>query len=126
MSGGVNVPSLLGATNAAPISGAEVYNPSSNSWQTVNMPTARTLHTATVLADGRVAVCGGGQGTLTAPTSINSVILFNPSSNSWSTAPNLVSARASHTAQLMPDGMLILFGGAGATSTLSSIETIRF
>jgi N-acetylneuraminic acid mutarotase len=126
MTGGVNVPSLLGATNAAPISGAELYNPTSNSWQTVNMPSARTLHTATVLADGRVAVCGGGQGTLTAPTSVSSVVLFNPGSNSWSTAPNLVTPRASHTAQLMPDGMLILFGGAGTSSTLSSIETIRF
>lgn len=126
MAGGVNVPSLLGAANAAPISGAELYNPTTNSWQTVNMPTARVLHTATVLSDGRVAVCGGAQGTLTAPTSINSVILFNPSSNSWTTAPNLVSARASHVARLMPDGMLVLFGGAGISSTLSSVETIRF
>ena len=126
MTGGVDVPSLLGATNAAPISGAEVYNPASNSWQTVNMPVARTLHTATLLGDGRVAVCGGAQGLLTAPVSISDVHIFNPASNSWSGAPALSGPRASHTAQLLPDGTLALFGGQGSTNTLSSVETLRF
>ncbi|MEC7724950.1 MAG: kelch repeat-containing protein, partial [Planctomycetota bacterium] len=126
MTGGVDVPSLLGATNAAPISGAEVYNPASNSWQTVNRPVARTLHTATLLGDGRVAVCGGAQGLLTAPVSISDVHIFNPASNSWIGAPALSGPRASHTAQLLPDGTLALFGGQGATNTLSSVETLRF
>lgn len=126
MTGGVDVPSLLGATNAAPISGAEAYNPASNSWQTVNMPVSRTLHTATLLSDGRVAVCGGAQGLLTAPVSISDVHIFNPGSNSWSGAPALTGPRASHTAQLLPDGTLALFGGQGASNTLSSVETLRF
>lgn len=126
MTGGVNVPNLLGAANAAPISGSEVYNPTTNSWQTVNMPNARALHSATVLADGRVAACGGAQGTLTTPISVANVDVFNPATNTWSTAPNLTGARASHTATLMPDGMLILFGGQGATTSLGSVETLRF
>ena len=126
MTGGVDVPSLLGATNAAPISGAEAYNPSSNSWQTVNMPVSRALHSATVLADGRVAVCGGAQGLLTAPVSIADVHLFNPATNSWSNAPALSGARASHTAALLPDGTLALFGGQGAVNTLNTVETLRF
>ena len=126
MTGGVDVPSLLGATNAAPISGAEAYNPTSNSWQTVNMPVDRALHTATLLDDGRVAVCGGAQGLLTAPISIADVHLFNPSTNSWSGVPSLAGPRASHTAQLLPDGTLALFGGQGASSTLRSVETLRF
>jgi len=126
MTGGVDVPSLLGATNAAPINGAEAYNPSSNSWQTVNMPVDRALHTATLLDDGRVAVCGGAQGLLTAPISIADVHLFNPSTNSWSGAPSLTGPRASHTAQLLPDGTLALFGGQGASNTLRSVETLRF
>ncbi len=126
MTGGVNVPSLLGATNAAPINGAELYNPASNSWQTVNMPVSRALHSATVLADGRVAVCGGAQGLLTAPVSIADVHLFNPASNSWSGAPSLDGPRASHVASLLPDGTLALFGGQGASTTLSTVETIRY
>tara|TARA_R110002096_G_scaffold12563_2_gene45099 strand:+ start:352 stop:1929 length:1578 start_codon:yes stop_codon:yes gene_type:complete len=126
MTGGVNVPSLLSAATSAPISGAEVYNPTTNSWQTVNMPTARALHSATLLADGRVATCGGAQGTLTTPTSIANVDVFNPTSNTWTSAPALTGARASHSANLMPDGTLVLFGGQGATMSLSSIETLRF
>jgi len=129
MTGGVNVPSLLGATNAAPISGAEVYDPSAGatgSWSTVNMPTARALHTATVLTDGRVAVCGGAQGTLTVPLPLSAVDVFDPTSNTWSSAPALTAARASHVAQLMADGTLLLFGGQNPASTTATVETIRF
>jgi hypothetical protein len=124
MTGGVNVSNLLNAANAAPISQAEVFNGSS--WQSVNMPTSRALHTATVLPDGRVAACGGAQGTLTTPISIANVDIFNPSNNTWSQAPNLTGPRASHTATLMPDGMLLLFGGQGASASLSSVETLRY
>ena len=126
MTGGLNVPNLLGATSAAPISGAEVYNPATNSWQTVNMPTVRALHSATVLADGRVVACGGAQGTLLVPISVANVDVFNPSTNTWSSAPALTGARASHTANLMSDGTLVLFGGQGATTSLTTIETLRF
>ncbi|MCU0866706.1 MAG: hypothetical protein MUC36_23225 [Planctomycetes bacterium] len=126
MTGGVNVPSLLNATAAAPINGADVYNPTTNTWLTVNMPNVRTLHSATRLADGRVVVAGGAQGTLLAPVSIAAVDVFNPASNTWSSAPALTGPRASHLAELMPDGTLVLFGGQGATTTVNSIETLRF
>ena len=126
MSGGVNVPNLLGAATATPINGAEAYNPTTNTWQTVNMPTARALHSATLLTDGRVVACGGTQGSLTTPISIADVDVFNPASNTWSVAPALTGPRASHAANLLPDGTLILFGGQGAASSLASIETLRF
>jgi hypothetical protein len=126
MTGGVNVPNLLGAANASPIAGAEAYNPTTNTWQTVNMPTARALHSATRLADGRVVVCGGAQGTLTTPTSSANVDVFQPASNTWTSAPALVGPRASHVASLMPDGTLVVFGGQGASTTVPLIETLRF
>jgi hypothetical protein len=126
LTGGVNVPSLLGAPNAAPISGAEVYSAATNSWQTVNMPNARALHSATVLLDGRVVAAGGAQGTLTTPVSIADVDVFDPVSNSWSSAPALTGPRASHVADVLPDGTLLLFGGQGATTTLDTVETLRF
>lgn len=125
MTGGVNVPSLLGATAAAPIAGAELYNPTTNTWQTVNMPNARALHTATRLPDGRVVVAGGAQGTLLAPVSIANVDVFSPI-GSWAPAPALPTPRGGHTAELLPDGTLLLFGGQGPTVTLNTIETLRF
>ena len=126
MTGGVNVPSLLAATTAAPIQGAEVYNPTANSWATVNMPNARALHSANRLLDGRVVVCGGAQGTLTAPSSIPNVDVFDPSTNAWTPAPNLTAPRASHVSMLQLDGTLVLFGGQGASTTVPTIETLRF
>ncbi|MBL8730187.1 MAG: hypothetical protein JNM25_17330 [Planctomycetes bacterium] len=126
MSGGTNVGSLATATSAAPINGAELYNPTTNSWQTVNMTSARTLHSATKLPDGRVAVCGGAQGTLTTPVSISAVEVFNPATNLWSLAPSLTTERASHGAALLPDGTLMLFGGQGNAATTNTIEALRF
>ncbi|MBZ0152544.1 MAG: hypothetical protein K8J09_13540 [Planctomycetes bacterium] len=126
MTGGVYVPSLLGATSAAPVSNAEYYNPTNNTWTSVNMTTARALHTADLLPDGRVAVCGGAQGTLLAPVSIDNVDVFNPATNSWTSMPALTGPRASHASALLPDGTLVLFGGQGATTTTAAIDTIRF
>ncbi|HZN40572.1 MAG TPA: kelch repeat-containing protein [Planctomycetota bacterium] len=126
MTGGVNMPSLAGASTAAPINGAEAYNPTTNTWAAYNMPNARALHSATRLADGRVVVCGGAQGTLLASVPIDLVDVFTPATNSWSIAPVLTAPRASHVAQLLPDGTLILFGGQGSSMTLDTIETLRF
>ena len=126
MTGGVNIPNLLGATTAAPIAGAEAYNPTTNTWQTFNMPNARALHTATRLPDGRVVCAGGAQGTLLAPTSIDLVDVFNPATNTWSPANVLSQPRASHVAQLLPDSTLALFGGQGASFSLSDIELLRY
>lgn len=126
MTGGVFVPNLAGAATATSTANAEYYNPAANTWTSANMATARSLHSATLLADGRVVVCGGAQGTLTAPTPINGVELFTPSSNTWSTLPSLQNARASHVGGLLPDGMVVLLGGQGASGSTASCETIHF
>lgn len=126
MTGGIYVPNLLGAATAAPVNGAEAYNPTTNTWTSYNMTTARALHTATKLADGRVVVCGGAQGTLTTPTSIDGVEMFNPTTNAWTTLPNLMAPRGGHCAELMPDGTVVLFGGQDLNSTTATVETLRF
>lgn len=126
MTGGVLVPNLLNATTSAPIAAADVYNPTTNTWTAVNMANARALHSATRLADGRVVVAGGAQGTLLAPVSIANVDIFNPATNTWSASTALLQPRASHVGQLLPDGQLLLFGGQGAATTLTDVETLRF
>jgi len=126
MTGGTLVPNLLGAANATPIQGAEAYNPATNTWATHNMPTARALHSATKLADGRVVVCGGAQGTLTTPVSIDNVEVFQPASNTWTVLPSLTGPRSAHAAALLPDGTLALFGGQGASTTVATVEMLRF
>jgi hypothetical protein len=126
MTGGTLVPTLLGAASATPINGAELYNPTTNTWATANMSAPRALHSATKLSDGRVVVCGGAQGTLTTPVSIDGVEVFNPATNSWSPEPPLTAPRAGQSAELLPDGTVVLFGGQGAVTTVNTIETLRF
>lgn len=128
MTGGVLVTDLLNATNATSIAAAEYLNPATNTWTSVPMAQARSLHTATRLANGSVVVCGGAQGTLTAPTPIDGVERFDPLTNTWTTLPNLVSTRGSHAAALLPDGLLVLLGGQGGSggTTLSNCEVVHF
>src|SRR5258706_16344581 len=60
------------------------------------MSAARYEHTATLLPNGKILVVGGfGPGTL------NSVELYNPATNTWSTAASLGIGRALHTATLL-------------------------
>jgi hypothetical protein len=125
MTGGTYVPSLLGAASASPISGAETYNPATNAWSGTTMGTARALHTATKLQDGTVLVCGGAQGTLTSPISIDAVELFTPATNAWSPLSPLTAPRGGHNGALMPDGTVVLFGGQGTSGTVTTIETVR-
>lgn len=126
LTGGTLVPNLLGAANATPIAAADVYNPATNTWASFPMPTARALHSATLLQDGRVVVCGGAQGTLTTPVSIDNVELFTPATNTWTVLAPLRAPRAGHAAERTPDGMVVLFGGQDAVATTNSIETLRF
>ncbi len=115
-------------TQATPVAQAEVYDPMANAWTSLpNMASARALHTATLLPDGRVVVAGGATGTLTAPVPIQSVQVFLPATNSWQTLPGLPAPRGGHTAVRTPDGLVLLFGGegAGGSSSLTTVETLR-
>lgn len=132
LAGGVNVPGLLSIGSTTSIAGADLYNPATNSWQSTTMPNARALHGATRLPDGRVAVTGGAQLTINTTTlqlvatPTAAVDVFYPAANLWAPFPSLSGPRASHAAELLPDGSVLLFGGQGAVSTLNTIEQILF
>ncbi|MES2596835.1 MAG: choice-of-anchor D domain-containing protein [Verrucomicrobiota bacterium] len=81
----------------------------------------RRLHTATLLANGKVLVCGG---IFDAPgTGIASAELFDSQSGTWSQTAPLHSARYNHTATLLTDGRVLVAGGYGpGIATLNSAE----
>lgn len=120
MTGGVFVPDLVNALNATSIAAADVYNPTTNTWQATTMSRQRTGHSATRLANGDVIVCGGAEGVVQTQIVINAVARFSPATNTWADLAPLVEPRAAHVARLLPDNSLVLLG-PGVTS-----ESIHF
>jgi hypothetical protein len=79
------------------------------------MQDSRAFHNAVRLQDGRIFVCGGVQGPLgTGPyhtAVLRSAEIYDPNTNSWSSAAPMSSFRAGSTANLMPDGRVFVAGG---------------
>jgi hypothetical protein len=114
------------ALTTTPLNNACYYDQPTNTWTSVAMANARSLHSATLLPDGRVVVCGGAQGTIDLPIPLADVEIFSPTTNSWSPSTALPTPRTAHNAQLLPDGSLALFGGQDAVATTNSISLLRF
>jgi hypothetical protein len=82
----------------------------------------RAYHTATLLENGMVLVAGG-QGGNSTPTALASAELYDPASETWIVTGRLNTARASHTATLLQNGMALVAGGFGTNShILASAE----
>ena len=85
------------------------------------MSQARDGHTATLLSDGRGLVVGGN-GT-SAGLSLTSAEIYDPSSNSWSSAGNMLDGRSHHTTVQLNDGRVLVAGGLlGPDNPLSTVD----
>jgi hypothetical protein len=74
---------------------------------------------ATVLADGQVWVSGGSSTGNTLAGMVLESELWNPATNTWTTAASAVTARLYHSASLLlPDGS-VFTGGGGAPGPLN-------
>ena len=85
---------------------------------TGRMEFARRRHTATRLANGRVLVAGGANGTGTLATAE----LFNPATGTFTRTGNMRIARAGHRATLLANGKVLVTGGTNSTGTLATAE----
>lgn len=75
------------------------------------IPLARDNHTATRLLDGRVLVVGGERFRGAARYKLDSVQIYAPHTNTWSTGAPLTVVRDKHTATLLPDGRVLILAG---------------
>ena len=79
---------------------------------TASMAQDRENHTSTLLPDGRVLIAGGATEPVSGQiSSVSTAELFDPSTETFSPAGNLGTARRDHTATLLNDGRVLLAGG---------------
>jgi hypothetical protein len=105
---------------------AFVADPSKNAAATVtvgasgftptgSMTTARSGHTATLLADGKVLMAGGGDA---------SAELFDPSTGAFTLTGSMTTPRYGATATLLANGKVLVTGGFGpGTSSLPRLNS---
>jgi N-acetylneuraminic acid mutarotase len=79
--------------------------------------TARSGHTATLLANGKVLIAGGYDNS----SALNSAELYDPVTRTWSFTGSLNTARGGHSATLLPSGK-VLVAGSYNDSALNSAE----
>jgi Galactose oxidase, central domain len=72
------------------------------------LPSPRTAHTATVVG-ARVVLAGG---TATADPALGSTAVLDPATLRWTAGPPLRRPRVKHAAVALPDGGLLVVGGA--------------
>jgi N-acetylneuraminic acid mutarotase len=124
LNGEVLVAGGLGSAGQ-PVASVEKYTPATlpsiGSWSpTGGLNTARHVHTATLLQDGKILVTGGNDGGF---NPLASSELYNPTAETWtSTSGSLGVARGYHTATLLSDGSVMVVGGFGVAWDLASSE----
>jgi len=118
MTGGTNRYQGTGGTVAC----ASLYDPASGSIESIGSMTAlREGHTSTLLSDGNVLIAGG----LVifendAPQWHGSAEIYNPSSETFSATGAMTDSRFGHTATLLPNGEVLVAGGANSTTEVDN------
>lgn len=95
----------------------------SASWNaTGSMSTARHLHTATLLANGKVLVAGGFDNA-DQKRRIATTELYDPATGTWSDTGSMKVARGGHTAILLKNGKVLVAGCSDTTAELYDSAT---
>jgi hypothetical protein len=103
--------------NYGMIDSAELYDPNTGRFAaTGTMGATRWSHSATLLPNGKVLIAGSAfscsWGFCTNLTAASSAEIYDPGTARFTTTGNLAQPTYSHTATLLPNGKVLLAGGA--------------
>jgi N-acetylneuraminic acid mutarotase/sugar lactone lactonase YvrE len=104
---------------------AELYDPASGTWSnTGSLAAVRLAHTATLLANGKVLVAGGGS-TNNGDLMKSSAELYDPATGVWTSAGIMPSgAHFVHSAAMLSDGRVVVAGGRNTSAVLTAAVDI--
>lgn len=105
-----------GYDNIQTLSTLERYDPATGTFTSlsVTLATPRCFHSATLLPSGKILIAGG--------EFASSAELFDPVSETSSSAGEMAEVRANHTATLLPNGMVLIAGGEDGTVSTRSAD----
>jgi len=85
-----------------------LFNPASGTWtNTGAMNVARWLHTATLMANGKVLVAGGSSN----GTYLASAEIYDPARGTWTLTSPMPGPHYNHVAALLPNGKVLVAAG---------------
>ncbi|MBI3073785.1 MAG: hypothetical protein HYY84_16880 [Deltaproteobacteria bacterium] len=125
----VLVGGLTFATGGALVStrAIELFSPTTNSFSASSTQLTengdRAYHTATLRADGTVLIAGGARYSNQTATPLATADIYTSSPELIAaTSTTLATARLLHSATTLKDGRILIAGGQGSSSVLSSTE----
>ncbi len=99
---------------------AEIYDQTTGRWTKARpMSTPRRLHTAALLADGRVLVVGGVGRDL---IPLASAEVYDPPTDRWTRVDPMSEPRIFHTLSILADGRALVVGGSPHPLSSSGVE----
>jgi hypothetical protein len=91
----------------------ERYNPDTNTWTNLGLlPSKRSGHSATLMADGRVLLAGGSNDS----SILDEYLVFDPAAAIITRNSLMTHARTEHKAVLLPNGRVMILGGNATSS----------
>jgi HYR domain-containing protein/Kelch motif protein/galactose oxidase-like protein len=105
------------------LSSTERYDPVSATFSAAaDMSVPRGAHTASSLADGRVLIAGGFTEFPFGGQTLSSAEIYDPASDTFAPTHGMGTARGRHMAASLASGDVVVAGGLGNYSNLSSAE----
>ncbi|MEZ4413601.1 MAG: kelch repeat-containing protein [Gemmatimonadales bacterium] len=109
------------------LASAEIFDPATGRFSpTGSMSVPRESHVAVRLSDGRVLVAGGHSGRGTQITIYASAEVFDPAAGTFAGTGEMTIPRHKHDGVLLPDGRVLINGGADQRDDEGTFKSTEF